>query len=510
MRLLRIGDDGEFSLREFLNDDAPPYAILSHTWGADNEEVTFRDIRERRGEKKAGYSKLEFCARRAAKDGLRYFWVDTCCIDKSSSAELSEAINLMFRWYRDAVKCYVYLADILASGDSSQSVSITGSRWFTRGWTLQELIAPSHVDFFSSTGQFLGDKISYGQDISRITGIPIEALRGPDLSRFSVEERFNWAKYRMTARAEDMAYSLLGIFDVFMPLIYGEGAQAALRRLRKEIDEYAAENTRKSISIQRWLHAPDPSTNYQIALNQRLPGTGLWFLESKQYASWKRKYESIMWLHGLAGCGKTVLSTIILQDVFNYCREKPGRVVAYFYFDFKDYQKRSVNLMLRSLILQLSSRLMVAPTKLDTLYSEHKDGKQQPSISVLIDMLQWLISQWSQVYIILDALDECGQQSELTMWLQDISMWQHRNLHMLMTSRQHPDENEGLNNLVGLDDSISIDREEVDKDIQWYIRQRLLHHKQSTLWKKDINLQQEIENTLISGASGMYVIHLNF
>ena len=156
MRLLKLEDNGEFSLIEFVGNETPRYAILSHTWGADNEEATFKDLLEGTSKSKAGYEKIRFCKEQAANDGLQYFWVDTCCIDKSSSAELTEAINSMFRWYQDAAKCYVYLSDVLVSGSAGDNqfshkwkVAFKKSRWFTRGWTLQELIAPASVEFFS-------------------------------------------------------------------------------------------------------------------------------------------------------------------------------------------------------------------------------------------------------------------------------------------------------------------------------------------------------------------------
>jgi len=116
MRLLRLEDDGEFSLVEFVSKNIPRYAVLSHTWGADDEEVTFKDLVDGAGKSKAGYKKIRFCGKQAANDDLQFFWVDTCCIDKSSSAELSEAINSMFRWYHDAAKCYVYLSDVSIGG----------------------------------------------------------------------------------------------------------------------------------------------------------------------------------------------------------------------------------------------------------------------------------------------------------------------------------------------------------------------------------------------------------
>jgi hypothetical protein len=242
MRLLRYdGTNGIFLIEDFATDEAPPYAILSHTWG--DEEVTFREITEGTGKSKLGYEKIRFCGTQAERDHLQYFWVDTCCINKSSSTELQEAIICMFRWYRNAVKCYVYLSDVSRStsddGEDSSPPLWEGafrqSRWFTRGWTLQELIAPTLVEFFSKEGVQLGDKGSLEEYIRDITGIPIAVLRGSRLSTFGILERMAWADKRNTTRAEDIAYSLLGIFDVQIPLLYGEGRYKALKRLHEEI-----------------------------------------------------------------------------------------------------------------------------------------------------------------------------------------------------------------------------------------------------------------------------------
>jgi len=196
------------------------------------------------GKSKAGYDKIRFCGEQARRDGLQYFWVDTCCIDKSDSAELSEAINSMFRWYRNAAKCYVYLSDVSitkrkASNQFSKFTwesALPASRWFTRGWTLQELLAPGSVEFFSQEGKRLGDKRTLERLIHEITGIAIPALRGTSLSEFGVDERLLWAVTRQTTREEDKAYSLLGIFDIYMPLMYGEGTDNALKRLRNGMD----------------------------------------------------------------------------------------------------------------------------------------------------------------------------------------------------------------------------------------------------------------------------------
>jgi len=277
MRLLRLEAEGEFSLVEFFGQNIPRYAILSHTWGADDEEVTFRDLADGVGQSKSGYSKINFCGKQAAKDGLKFIWVDTCCIDKSSSAELQEAINSMFRWYSNAAKSYVYLSDV--SIGSSTGINMSSeempafqySRWFTRSWTLQELLAPTSVDFFSAEGKMVGDRESLVQEIHNITGISIQALQGRPLAHFNIDERLSWAKGRQAKREEDAVYSLLGIFDIHMPLIYGEGRQKAFVRLHREIKQSSA-SSQPSRSIEEAQivnlarssfhnHGPEPKLN---------------------------------------------------------------------------------------------------------------------------------------------------------------------------------------------------------------------------------------------------------
>ncbi|RAR10491.1 adenine phosphoribosyltransferase [Stemphylium lycopersici] len=236
MHLLQAVGEDDFSLVDFFKD-IPPYAILSHTWGADDDEVTFKDIYKKKGKGKTkpGYAKLKFCAAQAGKDGIQYFWVDTCCIDKSSSTELSEAINSMFKWYQNSSKCYVFLSDVSRNPRGWNSVPINKSRWFTRGWTLQELLAPKKVHFFDVQGRHLGDRVSLLRSIAKVTGISASVLQGSAVSSFSVDERFSWAKGRDTKREEDAAYCLMGLFGVHMPLLYGEGKENAFRRLEKEI-----------------------------------------------------------------------------------------------------------------------------------------------------------------------------------------------------------------------------------------------------------------------------------
>jgi len=248
MRLLQIHDDGDLSLTKDLIGNVPPYGILSHTWGSDEEEITFQDLQIQNGSwrEKLAFRKIQFCARQAKRDGLQYCWIDTCCIDKSNNSELSEAIISMFRWYRNAIRCYVYLIDVVDDDQDLNNPVLSfnriepmfkKSRWFTRGWTLQELVAPPIVEFYSREGKLLGDKKSLERQICGITGVSVNALRGHALSSFTVAERLSWAEYRETKREEDQAYSLFGLFGVYMPPLYGEGYENAFRRLRTEIDK---------------------------------------------------------------------------------------------------------------------------------------------------------------------------------------------------------------------------------------------------------------------------------
>ncbi|KAG7409827.1 Vegetative incompatibility protein HET-E-1 [Fusarium oxysporum f. sp. rapae] len=240
---------------EFLNDDnVPDYAILSHTW--EQEEVLFHDMGRDSAKLKKGYAKLESCCRVARENGFEYIWDDTCCIDKTSSAELSEAINSMYRYYQEASICYVYLADI------STVSEISDSRWFTRGWTLQELIAPSSMIFFDKQWRQLGTKTSLVQVLSQRTNIPESILcDSEELETTSSAQRMSWAADRVTTRKEDGAYSLMGIFGINMPLLYGEGDKA-FYRLQEEIMRVSDDHSLfawKAIGARGGLLAPTPA-----------------------------------------------------------------------------------------------------------------------------------------------------------------------------------------------------------------------------------------------------------
>ena len=221
---------------EEVSHKPPAYAILSHRWR--HGEVQFEDIRKDDAcSLMPGYAKIKRCCAQAVQDGLEYVWVDTCCIDKQSSAVLSESLNSMFAWYKAARVCYAYLDDVSCDEVlDEENASFEDSEWFGRGWTLQELLAPETLYFFAEDWTMIGSKISLASTVARITGIHEDVLLYPErLYFFSIATRMSWAARRRTTKDEDMAYSLMGIFDVHMPIIYGEGGKKAFSRLQHEI-----------------------------------------------------------------------------------------------------------------------------------------------------------------------------------------------------------------------------------------------------------------------------------
>jgi Heterokaryon incompatibility protein (HET) len=259
MRLLNVST---LDFQEFTReDDTPEYAILSHTWG--NEEITYKDMRKRKSEIRdtEGFRKIQRFSNQAQKAKLSFCWIDTCCINKDSSTELSEAINSMFRWYRNAKLCFTYLCDTPALSPNESGIGkaewmtlFENSRWFTRGWTLQELIAPRSTIFYSKDWTHLGTKADLSKQISTVTGVPESVLSSGDPTTCSVAQRMSWAAQRLTSRPEDMAYCLMGIFDVNMPMLYGEGGQKAFLRLQEEIIR-----TNNDMSIFAWR---DPEASF--------------------------------------------------------------------------------------------------------------------------------------------------------------------------------------------------------------------------------------------------------
>jgi len=415
MRLLERDDMGEFRLTEDLPNIAtpeiPPYAILSHTWG--DEEVLFKDLEDGTAKNKAGYVKIRFCGDQAGRDGLKFFWVDTCCIDKSDAAELQHALNSMFQWYRNAAKCYVYLTDVSdhkrdADDNHKWELAFRNSRWFTRGWTLQELIAPPVVEFFSKERERLGDKKSLEQQIHDVTGIPLGALQGSTLSDFSIEERMSWTGKRNTTRKEDKAYSLFGIFGLHIPLLYGEGEDAAFGRLREKIskhDRYLSN-----------LHSTDPRLDkkrIEEAKGGLLVDAYRWVLGCPEFQQWHHQPESrLFWIKGDPGKGKTMLLCGIINELERaivadgHCRN-----LAYFFCQATDSRINNAIAVLRGLIYLLARQ---QPRLISHLRKYTDAGKSLTDANAwvaLSDILGGMLGDpnLKATYLIIDALDECVQ-----------------------------------------------------------------------------------------------------
>ncbi|THU77667.1 HET-domain-containing protein, partial [Dendrothele bispora CBS 962.96] len=263
MRLLHTKT---FELEEFLTAaDTPTYAILSHTW--EKDEVTFQDIHDsetKAGWKKAGWSKVWNACKYVRQYKFEWIWIDTCCIDKSSSAELSEALNSMYNYYGDSRVCITYLSDVSMERDAMDiKKKLKDSRWFTRGWTLQELIAPRFMVFLDQGWKMVGTRFSVRKIISERTSIPVEVFEDGKLDYATgseaklnrenfIAQKMSWAASRKTTRDEDIAYCLMGLFGVNMSPIYGEGEAKAFMRLQQEIIKYSEDR-----SIFAWVATDD-------------------------------------------------------------------------------------------------------------------------------------------------------------------------------------------------------------------------------------------------------------
>ncbi|KAH8800725.1 hypothetical protein F5884DRAFT_757573 [Xylogone sp. PMI_703] len=312
MRLLEHKPDGDLVLREFIGRDVPAYAILSHTWS--KEEVSFQDVEAGTGRNKAGWKKIEFCAKQAGADGLRYIWVDTCCIDKRNAVELSEAINSMFRWYQNAARCYVYLSDVSIDGQRDQS---------NPAWTT------AFKNSRCLEGKRFGNKLTLEPMIYEITGIATNALRGDALSNFSINERMSWAENRNTTLEEDKFYCLLGIFDISMPLIYGEGGERASRRLQEEIHK-----SYKGTDFEQFTVGLDLST---------LPEAAQFVARQSELTEMHRllyghRTRAAVILHGLGGIGKTQLA-------IEYVRQHLEKYTAIFWLNANDEDSLRLSFM---------------------------------------------------------------------------------------------------------------------------------------------------------------------
>jgi hypothetical protein len=415
MRLLqRVKEDQYILTSRFVEGDTiPPYAILSHTWGKDGEEVTFQDVTngDHTYKNKPGYDKIRFCGEQTNLDGLDFFWVDTACINKSDKAELADAIKSMFLWYHKAARCYVYLSDVSTSSTNnfderkrgSWKIDFRKSRWFTRGWTLQELIAPTTLNFFSKEGERLGSRLSPVQQTHEITGIPCSALQGTPLSRFTIDERLSWKRDRQTKMEEDGAYSMLGLVDVDMSPLYGEGSSGAFRRLHNEIQK-----NEKCIQDIRGTDPRDDKRRIEDTKGGLLRDSYRWIIDNVSFKRWQDDPLSrLLWIKGDPGKGKTMLLCGVINEL-----ERSSAIISYFFCQATDSRINSATTVLRGLLYLL---LIQQPS---LVYHVRKKYDQAEDKAIFEDANAWycLTGVFTSIlqdpslpttYLIIDALDEC-------------------------------------------------------------------------------------------------------
>jgi hypothetical protein len=413
MRLLRYDNDRNIILTKFDESDTPEYAILSHTWAQDNsKEVTYAEVINGTGQEKESFKKIRFCGEQASRDSLQYFWVDTCCIDKDNGAELSHSINSMFCWYRRASKCYVYLSDVSTSKQESSvqmseqtwELGFRKSRWFTRGWTLQELLAPTSVEFFSQEGKRLGNKETLETQLHDLTNIPTPALHGKSLSQFSIDERMQWIEHRETSKVEDKAYSLLGIFGVTMIPIYGEGVTKAFDRLGAKLHEI-----RKCIQDLRLTDPRDDKERIEATKGGLLEEAYRWVIETSHFQQWRTsQHDRLMWIKGDPGTGKTMLLCGIANELQKSA--KPV-ILSYFFCQATDSRINNARAVIRGLIYLLVDQQPSLALHVQTIYDKagralFEDVNSWVAITkILSSILQ--DPNLDDTYLLVDALDEC-------------------------------------------------------------------------------------------------------
>ena len=284
--------------------------------------------------------------------------------------------------------------------------------------------------------------------------------------------------------------------------------EASIKNIHKGVNEFRIEVTNlqtdeKHKKIQQWLSAPNPSSNYNTALKNRHATTGDWFLKTDAYLGWLFKPKSLLWLYGIPGCGKTILSSSIVQRTLSECRLRSNAVVLYFYFDFNDVEKQQHERLIRSLIFRLFSQCVSVPPVLESLYSSCMDGRRQPAYNSLLATLHQMMLCFTDTYLVLDALDECLERQELLTSINEFSGWEDVNLHILTTSRMEKDIEESMEALGDGLGKICIQSILINGDIRAYVRGRLQTDQGLKRWREKPEIQLEIEDKLMDKAGGM-------
>jgi Cdc6-like AAA superfamily ATPase len=290
-----------------------------------------------------------------------------------------------------------------------------------------------------------------------------------------------------------------------------EGPKVDDRAVNTTVNEISSRtkdvaSLQKQDAIHKWLLPPDPSTNFNKALRQRQEGTGLWLLQHSLFEKWHRQQHSFLWLHGIPGCGKTILSSTIIKHLVDTHHDQ---LLLYFYFDFTDAGKQTLDNVLRSLISQHYNKSKDTQKLFDSLFSSCGNGRSQPTCESLCKVFLQMINQAKEIYIVLDALDECrtrkGSFSEgLLAWIQSLLDLKQRNVHLLVTSRPEHDIELVLRKLVPSDeDVVPIQGDLIEDDIRSYVHTRVRTGDGLKRWQSQPDVLNEIETQLMKKANGM-------
>lgn len=509
MRLLKRLANGHVQLDgPFDEDQIPAYVILSHRWDGE-EEVSYQDIVHGSGREKKGFDKIRFCAEQAFRDGHDYFWIDTCCINKELDGEHQKAMNSMFRWYQCAAKCYVYLADVPAherkspgQGASDWKQFFMRSQWFTRGWTLQELLAPRVVEFYSQNSTRLGDKTSLEDLVHDVTGIPVAALRGEPLTSFSEKQRFDWMERRRTKFEEDKVYALMGLFDVEIPIHYGEGQANARNRLKEAI----ATQT----EIVRDLRVTHPRNDKERIEQEKGGGwteVSDWIVDHSDFQRWRDEPgNALMWIRGDPGKGKTMLVCRIIDELG--ATIPLPRQLCYFFCQATDARINNASAVLRGLLYML---LEQQPSLVSHVQENYRRGGR----SIFEDVNSWVVltklfsdilgdHRLRSTVFIIDALDECTHK--LQDLLAFIANTSHRSprVKWLVSSRNWPDVEEPLSkaqHMLGL--RLELNAEAVSGAVRFYCERKV--QELSEAKKYDPTLRQHVLQHLQDNAGDTFL-----
>lgn len=546
MRLLNVES---FELVEFLRDDEPQYAIASHRWG--DREATFLEVRNGVNTHTTGYQKVVNFAEyvKTKVPSVKWLWIDTCCINKESAAELSEAINLMFEWYKRAEICLGYLGDVETIDDTG---AFYRSEWFERGWTLQELLAPRVLVFLTRKWEVLGHKGEVADDfpptetgsnleqtIAARTRIPAKVLRNYDTSTNStIHEKLAWMDGRKTLLEEDKSYALYGILGVSLGTNYGEREKARDRLLAAihQLESVAHHKAKQYREIAAWISTTSLEENHNAARKDHQPGTGEWLLRTDNYRNWKlgsyrhlwTKYETDAcptwnasfnrsgiyenketyeawktgfakhaWIHGKTGSGKTILCSTIVEDIREYCKTTSNAGQAIFYFSFTDQAKQSYESLIRSMVAQLGWK--------EPAYSLLKRAYERPDRIISVDELQQILSasvaSYYEVFLHMDGLDECstsqGGRSSVLSSIERL-VRDMPNIRTIVTSRDYPQIRSCMEAIRVLE--FKLDKNKVDPDIRKYVLTQLAEDYK--LQKVSGPTKILIEDTLTRKAEG--------